>query len=95
MTINNYTERDLERIQEYAEATLSPSEIATLLELPADEHSIFVEMVKNHHSHAFHIAYQKGVLTTKFNLRRTVIKLATAGSPAAEPIALKFLKDID
>ena len=38
-------------------------------------------------------AYQRGRLTTKYELRRTVIKLAKAGSPAAEPLADKYLTE--
>ena len=50
-------------------------------------------MCKNHTRSEVYAAYQKGRLTTKHELRRTVIRLAKAGSPAAEPLADKYLKE--
>lgn len=74
-----------------AAALLPPSEIAILMDLPADQHGLFREICKTHKSSQIYIAYQKGKLRTKYELRKTVVKLAKAGSPAAEPLADKYM----
>lgn len=87
------SDEQLRQVEEMAAALLPPSEIAILLDLDADQRDTFVEMCKNHTRSAVYAAYQKGRLTTKYELRRTVIRLAKAGSPAAEPLADKYLKE--
>lgn len=74
-----------------AAALLPPSEIAILIDLPADQHGLFCEICKTHKSSPIYITYQKGKLRTKYELRKTVVKLAKAGSPAAEPLADKYI----
>lgn len=64
-----------------------------LLGLAADERDAFVEMCRNHRSSNVYEAYHRGRLTTKYELRKTVIRLAKAGSPAAEPLADAYLKE--
>ena len=44
-------------------------------------------------SSPIYTSYHQGRLQTKLNLRKTVIKLAVAGSPAAEPLADKYMKE--
>ena len=69
-------------------ALLPPSEIAILIDIPSDQHNLFCEVCKTSPIYA---AYQKGKLRTKYELRKTVVKLAKAGSPAAEPLADKYI----
>ena len=83
----------IEKIQEYSAALLSPNEIAVLVDIVPSEINLFCDICKNHQNSPIHVAYQKGRLTTKYELRSTVIKLAKAGSPAAEPLADKYLKE--
>ncbi len=54
---------------------------------------LFCEICKNHTSSDIYTAYHRGRLQTKYELRKTVIKLAKAGSPAAEPLADKYMKE--
>lgn len=59
----------------------------------AGERSYFCDICRNHHHSPIYEAYHQGRLQTKFELRKTVIKLAKAGSPAAEPLADKYMKE--
>ena len=52
-----------------------------------------MQICKGHKNNPIYEAYQRGKLTTKLELRRTVVKLAKAGSPAAEPLAEKFIRE--
>lgn len=81
------------QITEMSAALLPSSEIAILLDIPAEQHNLFCDVCKNHRHSPIYSAYHKGRLQTKLNLRKTVIKLAIAGSPAAEPLADKYIKE--
>lgn len=87
------SDEQLREVEEMSAALLPPSEIAILINLPADERDQFVEECKTHTASEVYRAYQKERLKTKYELRRTVIRLAKAGSPAAEPLADKYLKE--
>lgn len=89
----NLSTEDIDRVREMSAALLPPSEIAILLGLTADERDEFVEVCKNHRQSDIYMAYQQGRLETKYELRRTVIRLAKAGSPAAEPLADAYLRE--
>lgn len=86
-------EEVLEQIKEMSAALMPPAEIAILLNIPADQRDHFCEICKNHRSSPIYTAYHQGRLQTKLSLRKTVIKLAVAGSPAAEPLADKYMKE--
>ena len=90
----NLTTEQLDKLTELAAALLPPDEIAILLELPPDQHDRFCEIVRNHQASPVYTAYHSGRLQTKFELRKMVIKLAKAGSPAAQPIAEKYLLNL-
>ena len=81
------------KIEEYAAALLKPSEIAILLNIPASERKIFSVRCRTHQGSLEYEAFHRGRLTTKLELRQNIIKLAKAGSPAAEPLAEKFLQE--
>lgn len=83
----------LKLIEEYSAALMFPDEIAILIGVaPGEQKSFCYQCVKVASSDVYQ-AYQRGKLLTKFELRKTVIKLAKAGSPAAEPLADKYLID--
>lgn len=84
---------DLDRVEELAAALLPPFEIAILMDIHPECRDLFVQVCKSHKASPLYAAYHKGKLTTKLELRKTVIKLAKAGSPAAEPLAEKFIKE--
>ena len=87
------SEEVLQQIKEMSSALLPPGEIAILLNIPVDQRDFFCDICKNHHSSPIYTAYHQVRLQTKLNLRKTVIKLAIAGSPAAEPLADKYMKE--
>ncbi len=87
------TDEQLLKVEEMAAALMPPSEIAILLKIPSTERTYFQQACKSHENSKIYEAYQRGKLTTKFELRQTVVKLAKAGSPAAEPLAEKFIRE--
>ena len=89
------TDAQLEQLEEMAAALMPPAEIAILLNIDISKRDLFVDMCKNHKLSKIYTTYHRGKLTTKLELHRTVIKLAKAGSPAAEPLANKYLRDQD
>lgn len=89
----NLTVEQLNEVNNMAAALMSAGEIAILLGLEKSDRDLFVEICKNHTQSPIYMAYQQGVLKTKYELKRTVIKLAKNGSPAAQPIVEKYLKE--
>lgn len=89
----NLTNEQIVLVEEYGSALMSAKEIAMLLGLNAYQRISFEEVCKNHEKSEIFIAFHKGRLKTKFELRKTVIKLAKHGSPTAEPIADKYLRE--
>lgn len=87
------TDDQLLRIEELSAALLPPDEIAILLEIPSHERKSFAVRCRTHPGSDEYEAFHRGRLTTKLQLRQNIIKLAKAGSPAAEPLAEKFLKE--
>lgn len=85
------TDEQLKNIEEMAAALLPPSEIAIMIDIEADQRDAFCDECKNHRLSSIYNAYQKGKIRTKLELRRMVVKLAKAGSPAAEPLADKYI----
>lgn len=87
------TEDYLKLLQDYAAALLTPAEIAILLGIPPADRKNFVVRCRSQHDSPEYEAFNRGRLQTKLELRQNIIKLAKAGSPAAEPLALKFIKE--
>ncbi len=82
----------LEDIEEMASALLPPGEIAILIGITSPAETLFfIEVCRSHAASPIYLAYTRGKLRTKFELRKTVIKLAKAGSPAAEPLADRYM----
>lgn len=90
-----FTDSELNLITEYGAALMHPSDIAIMMQLPPASHQLFIDMCKNWKQSPVYAAYNKGVLQTKFELKSKIIKLAKAGSPQAELLAIKFLNSID
>ncbi|WP_373802152.1 hypothetical protein [Bacteroides heparinolyticus] len=87
------SDEQLTQVYEMSAALLPPHEIAILLDIPADERDLFADICRKHRENAIYSAYHRGRLQTKYDLRKTVIKLAKAGSPAAEPLAEAYIKE--
>ena len=87
------TDEQIQQIQDMSAALLPADEIAILLKLPAEDRDLFVQITKNHKTDPIYNAFHFGRLSTKLELRKTVIKLAKHGSPAAEPIAERYIRE--
>lgn len=87
------TPEQLTQLEEMAAALMPPFEIAILIGIESDQRNLFVQICKSHTQTKIYEVYQRGKLTTKLELRRTIVKLAKAGSPAAEPLAMKFIRE--
>lgn len=89
----NLNDEQIIQIEEMSGALLPANEIAILLNLTEIERMLFCEVVRSHVNSPIYMAFHRGRLTTKFELRKTVIKLAKHGSPAAEPIAERYISE--
>lgn len=83
------TDEQLSTVEEYAGVFLKPSEIAILLNLDESKFRFWCSQK----DHPAYLAYQKGFLKSKLEIRKNVVKLAKLGSPQAEELADKYIKD--
>lgn len=86
-----FNQEKIEQLEEYSAALMNIGEIAILLDIDPDKRSLFHVKCTQDTASAIYKAFHKGRLTTKLELRQNIIKLAKAGSPAAEPLAIKFI----
>lgn len=82
-----------DRLKELSAALLTPFEIAIILNIPPGERKAFCTRCRSQEGTPEYEAYYSGRLTTKLELRKNIIKLAKAGSPAAEPLAERFMHE--
>ena len=87
------TDEQINKIRNMSAALLPPAEIAILLDIPVEQREYFCDICKNHRQTSIYNTYHQGKLQTKYELRQTVIRLAKAGSPAAEPLADKYMRE--
>lgn len=80
-------------IREYSEALMSPDEISILLNMDEDDKRHFLRAIREKMHEDDAIAYYQGRLKTKYELHKMVITLAIKGSPAAQPIADRYLSE--
>lgn len=85
------TNEQLDQVREMAAALLQPEEISILLGIPALERAEFGSICTSDPNDPIYMAYNQGRLQTKYELHRTVVKLAKSGSPAAQPLADSYL----
>jgi len=89
----NLTDEQLSQLEEMSEALMPANEIAMLIGISSTEINSFEEICKTHKNSPIYLAFQKGRLKTKLELQKSIIKLAKHGSPAAEPIAEKYIRE--
>jgi hypothetical protein len=70
---------------------MAPEEIAILLNIDVDK---FKYLTNSKYSDVAYKSFHKGRLQTKLILRKMVIKLAEKGSPQAELLADKYLREL-
>ena len=86
------SEEILKQIKDMSAALLPPAEIAILLDTPTDQRDYFCDICKIIAVHLY-IPLSSGETSDQAQSPETVIKLAVAGSPAAEPLADKYMKE--
>lgn len=75
---------DLQLIEELASYFFTPREVAVMTEINPEE---FLNELENEDSRIYQ-AFQKGRLQSEMELRKSIIKLARAGSSPAQTMAL-------
>lgn len=83
------TAEEIKKVKDYAALFLTLEDIAILLEKDIES---FKEAFRDKNSE-IHKAYRIGQVTSKANLRRPVIKMASHGSPQAELLADKYITE--
>lgn len=84
------TPEQLATVEDMAACLMSPGEIALFIDFPVDT---FKHIILHKKTDPIYIAFHKGRIKTKMELHRIVIKLAHKGSPQAEQLADKYLKE--
>ncbi len=84
----SYSNEQIEQVKELASVFFSPREIATILELPVDE---FQQDCLNENN-AVGKAYLAGKLKKEWELRKSIIQLATSGSSPAQAMSMELVK---
>jgi len=87
----NYSKEQLEEIEKYASIFLPISDMAVILDIPAEE---LREDIKDRQNKASY-AYLRGKLASKVKLHTQEMMLAQVGSPLALENAAKNLLDME
>ncbi len=87
----NFSDKELKSIEAMASLYLTPSDIATMLNVPT--HELRVELKRSSSPAAQ--AYQRGKVATKITLRKLMMQLAKVGSPLALENARQALIDME
>lgn len=84
------TDEQLATIEDMAANLMSPFDIAIMLDIKPDRLN---HILLHNKENPIYIAFNRGRIKTKLELHRIIIKLATKGSPQAEQLAAKMLKE--
>lgn len=87
----NYSNADIEKVQELAEILTPISEIAALMNFDCDS---LREDISRKHSEISK-AYYRGKAKTALEFRKNEIELANAGSPLAVQMTKKYLNEME
>ena len=87
----NYTQEQLEQVEKFASIYLPISDIALLMDMPAE---VLREEIRNKNT-AVSRAYHRGKASSRVKLHHQEMLLAQVGSPAAIENAHRNLMDIE
>lgn len=82
-------------VEEYAANLMTPQEIAVLVRIEPEDRKLFCQMCWRFREDPVFDAFHRGRLITKNKFRKTTIRMAEAGSPAAAPIVDKMLNHME
>lgn len=83
----------LKKMERYGYALMSPRDIAILMAVPSAQVPVFCQRLKEADTPDA-LAYRAGVARAKLDLHENIVKLAVKGSPAAQPLADSFIRDL-
>lgn len=86
-----YTPKQLETIEQLARICTRPTEIAILLDIPEEKFKSDIAIAGS----AARLAYLKGKIATKTEIRKKMVELASVCSPAAVEMLDKALLDME
>lgn len=72
---------------------MKPADIAILIGIDSSDFDSFCFILKEQCQHPYSRAYWRGVTQAKYDLHKSVVMLATKGSPAAQPLADSYLRE--
>ena len=87
----NYTQEQLEQVEKFASIYLPISDIALLMDMPAE---VLREKIRNKNT-AVSRAYHRGKASSRVKLHHQEMLLAQVGSPAAIENAHRNLMDME
>jgi hypothetical protein len=87
------TEDQIQKIEQYAAALLPPSDIAVLIEIETCYYELFKQKCLAWIGSREYSAFHRGRLKTKSELYSNVVRLAKAGSPIAEELATRHIRE--
>lgn len=87
----NYSQKQLLQIEQLASLYITPTEIAISLGVPELDFKSDI----NAADHPARVAYLKGKISQKIEIRKQMAMLARVGSPAALEMAEKALLDME
>ncbi len=87
--MDKLSDDQLKEIEDYAHDLMSWKEIAVLVNMPVSKFKVHFD---NQDSDLY-LAYMRGKTKRKLELRRPILSMAEKGSPQAEILAVKFIKE--
>lgn len=86
-----YSEEELKQIEDLSSIFMKISDIAVILDIPAD---VLREDISNRQNPAYK-AYNRGKITAKVKLRRQEMEFAAVGSPLAMENTINALTEME
>lgn len=83
------TDDQLQLIRDMSGNFMTPSDIAFMIRVPADEFRCWIQ----DDNHPAGIAYKEAKITAILEIRRKIIGMAKKGSPQAETLANQLIQD--
>jgi hypothetical protein len=84
----SYSDEQLLQVQELAGAFFTPKEIALIMDFPVEQFANDCQIECNKVARA----YLAGKLKKEFEVRKSIIQLATSGSSPAQAMSLELIK---
>ncbi len=87
------TQDQIQQTEQYAASLLPPSDIAILIDIDPCYYDLFCQRCLQWKTSPEYGAFHRGRLKTKNELYSNIVRLARAGSPLAEELAARHIKE--